>query len=104
MKTCSYRREPMSNVRRSIALVIIGLIAHLASYPAQAYDRSMRCGGYLIHAGGGKDSALMYEVLKKCGEPEAKQGNTWTYRQGSMQRVLTFNHEGRLQLIESRRN
>jgi hypothetical protein len=94
----------MSNLRRSIALVVVGLVVHLAAYPVQASDRSMRCGGYLIYAGGGKDSALMYEVLRKCGEPEAKQGNTWIYRQGSTHRILTFNYEGRLQLIESRRN
>ena len=93
----------MSNVNRSIATIVVGLIVHLAAYPAQASDGSMRCGRYLIHAGGGNDSALMYEVLKKCGEPEAKQGNTWIYIQGSMQRVLTFNYEGRLQLIESSR-
>lgn len=64
----------------------------------------MRCGGYLIYAGGGKDSALMYEVLKKCGEPDVKQGNTWVYGQAGAQRVLTFNYEGRLQQIESHRN
>ncbi len=46
----------------------------------------------------------MYEVLKKCGEPEAKNGNTWIYLQGSMRRILTFNFEGRLARIESRRN
>jgi hypothetical protein len=94
----------MSNVSTSIALIVVGLIVHLAAHPAQASDNSMRCGRYLIHAGGGSDSALMYEVLKKCGEPEAKQGNAWIYVQGSAQRVLTFNYEGRLQLIESRRN
>ncbi len=63
----------------------------------------MRCGTYLIYAGGGKDSAGMYEVLKKCGEPDAKNGNAWIYLQGSMRRILTFNFEGRLLRIESRR-
>jgi len=46
----------------------------------------------------------MYEVLKKCGEPEAKNGNTWIYLQGNMRRILTFNFEGRLMRIESRRD
>ena len=94
----------MSNVSRSNAVIAVGLIVNLATYPAQASDRSIRCGRYLIHAGRGSDSAIMYEVLKKCGEPEAKQGNTWIYIQGNMQRVLTFNYEGRLQRIESSRN
>jgi len=70
---------------------------------AVASDRSIRCGTYLIYGGGGKDSASMYEVLKKCGEPEAKNGNNWIYVQGSMLRVLTFNYQGRLATIESRR-
>jgi len=46
----------------------------------------------------------MYEVLKKCGEPEAKNGNNWIYLQGSMRRILTFNVDGRLRRIESRAN
>ena len=66
-----------------------------------ASDRSMRCGQHLIYAGGGKDSTSMYEVLKKCGEPEAKQGSTWIYKQGSMRRMLTFQGDGKLQRIES---
>jgi hypothetical protein len=80
-----------------------GLFISLIAMQAVASDRSIRCGTYLIYGGGGKDSASMYEVLKKCGEPEAKNGNNWIYVQGSMVRVLTFNYEGRLAIIESRR-
>ncbi len=80
-----------------------GLIVALTPIQSIASDRSMRCGTYLIYAGGGKDSAGMYEVLKKCGEPEAKNGSNWIYEQGSMLRILTFNYEGRLQRIESHR-
>ncbi len=81
----------------------VGLIVALTPIQSIASDRSMRCGTYLIYAGGGKDSAGMYEVLKKCGEPEAKNGSNWIYEQGSMLRILTFNYEGRLQRIESHR-
>ena len=91
-------------MRKSAFLLTTGLILALVAIQTMASDRSMRCGTYLIHAGGGKDSAGMYEVLKKCGEPEAKNGNTWIYVQGSMRRILTFNYQGRLQRIESRRN
>ena len=83
--------------------LLAGLLFILLFTVAHASDRSMRCGNYLIHAGGGKDSAGMYEVLKKCGEPVVKNGNTWIYEQGRMARVLTFNYEGRLLRIESRR-
>ncbi len=94
----------MMHMRKFAFLLATGLILGLVAIQSMASDRSMRCGTYLIHAGGGKDSAGMYEVLKKCGEPEAKNGNTWIYVQGSMRRILTFNFEGRLQRIESRRN
>ena len=81
----------------------LGLLMLIAAMQAVASDRSIRCGTYLIYGGGGKDSTGMYEVLKKCGEPEAKEGNNWIYVQGNMVRVLTFNYEGRLANIESRR-
>ncbi len=85
-----------------VVFVTLVLMLCLAAQ-AIASDRSMRCGTYLIHAGG-FDSSGMYEVLKKCGEPEAKNANTWIYLQGSMRRILTFNFEGRLMRIESRRD
>ena len=81
----------------------LGLFILIIAMQAVASDRSIRCGTYLIYGGGGKDSAGMYEVLKKCGEPEAKNGNNWIYVQGNMLRVLTFNYEGRLENIESRK-
>ncbi len=84
-------------------IAALGLFISLIAMQAVASDRSIRCGTHLIYGGGGKDSASMYEVLKKCGEPEAKNGNNWIYVQGSMLRVLTFNYEGRLATIESRR-
>ena len=90
-------------MKRNAAAILIILLMNVLAIPAYASDKSMRCGRHLIVAGGNRDSAVMYEVLKKCGEPEAKQGNTWIYTQGNMQRILTFNFESRLQRIESRR-
>ncbi len=86
---------------KQLALITSCLTLGLSVAPADASDRSMRCGGYLIHAGGGRDSSTMYEVLKKCGEPEDKMGNRWVYKQGNMHRILTFRGDGRLQRIES---
>lgn len=71
---------------------------------AEAASSSMRCSGKLVYAGGGRDSSHMYEVLKKCGEPVARRGNTWVYVQGSQQRLLTFDYQGRLQRIETSRS
>ena len=87
-----------------MVITITGLTLVLGAVQSIASDRSMRCGTYLIHAGGGKDSSGMYEILKKCGEPEAKRGDTWIYVQGNMRRILIFTYDGRLQRIESRRN
>ena len=85
------------------AVTAAGLFLTLVAMQAIAADRSMRCGTQIIYSGGGKTSAGMYEVLKKCGEPEVKAGDNWIYTQGSMVRTLTFNYEGRLAVIESRR-
>ncbi len=89
--------------RNDALAVISAVLLFFVTASAHASDRSIRCGNYLIHAGGGSDSTGMYEVLKKCGEPVAKNGDTWIYEQGNMIRVLTFNFQGRLMRIESRR-
>jgi hypothetical protein len=68
--------------------------------PAAAIaDGSMRCGSHIISAGE-RNSAGKYEVLKKCGEPSARSGNTWTYEQsGGARRVVVFDASGRLSRI-----
>ena len=89
---------------RFAGVAVTSLALALVAMQAAASDRSMRCGTHLIYAGGGKDSTIMYEVLKKCGEPDAKNGNNWLYVQGNSSRFLTFKYDGRLQRIETRRN
>lgn len=56
----------------------------------------MKCGIHIIHDGG-RYRPSKYEVLKKCGEPRFRQGNTWVYntRRGTS-RMLKFNHNGYL--------
>jgi hypothetical protein len=57
---------------------------------------SMRCGGSIIQDGG-RHGPGKYEVLKKCGEPTFRQGNTWVYDRGSNRRkVFIFNDSGLL--------
>jgi hypothetical protein len=90
-------------MNRRVSLTLITVFLSLVVPSASASDRSMRCGVHLVYAGGGRDSARMYEVLKKCGEPMTKQGSTWIYVQGGVRRELTFNSESRLQRIERRR-
>ena len=94
----------MFRSKKIVSMSAVGLLLALVAGQSPASDRSIRCGTYLIYGGGGRDSTGMYEVLKKCGEPEARYGNTWIYIQGNMRRILTFNYEGRVLRIESERN
>ena len=93
----------MLRITKIIAVAIYALTLFVPATAIGASDRSIRCGTHILLGGGGKDSASMYEVLKKCGEPDQKNGNNWIYVQGNMIRALTFTYEGRLKMIESRR-
>ena len=65
-----------------------------------AFADSMRCGTHIITSGG-RHGPYQYEVLKKCGEPTAREGNTWTYEQpGRTRRVMVFDASGNLSRIE----
>ena len=69
----------------------------IAGNPALA--NSMRCGTHLI-TGGDTGSPGKYEILKRCGEPKARYGNTWVYEKGSSKRVVHFNSAGAVTRIE----
>ena len=55
---------------------------------------SMRCGTHIISSGQG-NSPGQYEVLKRCGEPTYRQGNTWIYeRSSSVSNKIRFDKNG----------
>ena len=61
---------------------------------------SMRCGTHII-SDGGRHGPDKFEVLKKCGEPTARSGNTWIYEQvGGARRVVVFNASSDVARIE----
>ena len=61
---------------------------------------SMRCGTHIISTGG-LHGPGKYEVLKKCGEPKARSGNTWIYEKpGGKDYVVIFDVGGNLVEIE----
>ncbi len=66
-----------------------------------ASANSIRCGTHIITAGD-RDSPGQYEVLKRCGEPKARYGNTWIYQKGasSVTNVLRFSSDGQLYAIQ----
>ncbi len=60
---------------------------------------SMRCGTHLITTGG-LHGPGKYEVLKKCGEPTVRSGDTWIYdKPGGAKRVVVFDASGYLARI-----
>ena len=61
-----------------------------------AFAWSMLCITHVVSSGG-RHGPGMYEVLKKCGEPTFRQGNTWIYEiSGKRRKVLRFNDSGLL--------
>ncbi len=70
------------------------LLAITFIQPASA--GSMRCGTHIISSGQGS-SPGQYEVLKRCGEPTFRQGNTWIYEMSSsVSRKIRFDHNGKI--------
>ena len=61
---------------------------------------SMRCGSHIISTGG-LHGPGKYEVLKKCGEPTTRSGNTWIYeKSGGVRYVVVFDAGGNLVRID----
>ncbi len=60
---------------------------------------SMKCGSHIVQDGQ-RSGPGKYEVLKKCGEPTERYGNTWIYDKPGMKGyTLTFNSNGILNTI-----
>ena len=61
---------------------------------------SMRCGSHIVSSGG-LHGPGKYEVLKKCGEPTTRSGNTWIYdKPGGVRYVVVFDAGGNLVRID----
>ena len=68
------------------------LLSMIFTKPAAA--GSMRCGTHII-SHGQSNSPGMYEVLKRCGEPDLRQGDTWIYEvSSSVSRKVRFDRNG----------
>lgn len=73
---------------------VLVLISAAAAQPAVA--GSMRCGTHVISSGQ-NNSPGMYEVLKRCGEPTFRQGNTWIYeKSSSVSTKIRFDRNGNI--------
>ena len=82
----------MTNTFKLIAAPILLSVA--MTYPTLA--SAMRCGTHIISYGQ-INSPGQYEVLKRCGEPTYRQGNTWIYEQSSsVTKQIRFDRDGRI--------
>ncbi len=66
------------------------------------YAGSIRCGQHTI-TDTSRHGGDMYEVLKRCGEPSFRQGNTWIYAKGKVHGEIAFNNNGSIRIIKSSR-
>jgi hypothetical protein len=73
----------------------IGTVVLLAvAFIQPATAGSMICGTHIISYGQ-NNSPGMYEVLKRCGEPTFRQGNTWIYeKSSSVSNRIRFDRNG----------
>ncbi|MDC1287403.1 DUF2845 domain-containing protein [Gammaproteobacteria bacterium] len=82
----------MTSTFKLVAAVL--LLAMGLMEPATA--GSMRCGTHIISSGQG-NSPGQYEVLKRCGEPTFRQGDTWVYeKSSSVARKIRFDNNGNI--------
>ena len=70
------------------------MLAIVSLQPALA--GSLRCGTHVISSGQ-SNSPGQYEVLKRCGEPTFRQGDTWIYeKSSSVSRQIRFDRNGNI--------
>jgi len=82
----------MTNIFKLVGVSLILTVGFFQ--PASA--SSMRCGTHIISSGQG-NSPGQYEVLKRCGEPDIRQGNTWIYESSSsVARRIRFDKNGNI--------
>ena len=82
-----------------ICSLVISLISSLFLF-GEAFAGSMRCGTHIV-SDSNRSGMGKYEVLKRCGEPTDRFGNTWVYdKPGQFKRTLTFGPDGRLARID----
>ena len=86
----------------NIKTLLITLITGFSMLMLQsAYAGSIRCGSHLI-SDGGRSGPGKYEVLKRCGEPAAREGNTWIYKKGENKHYeIVFNDSGGIARIST---
>ena len=85
---------------RKLILIIVAFLFSIITIEPVLASGSMRCGTHIITASK-RDSPGKYEVLKRCGEPKARYGDTWVYeKSSSVSKVIRFTSDGQIKSIE----
>jgi hypothetical protein len=70
-----------------LALTAAGLLLLPALQPVTA--GTLTCGNYLF-TGSSRTPTTKYEILKKCGEPKYREGDTWVYERAGTPMYVHF--------------
>ena len=82
---------------KSLLVVSFFLVSSVMTEPV--FAGSMRCGTHLISTG--QNGPYRHEVLKRCGEPTAREGRAWFYKKSSsVTRVVRFDGSGQVYAIQ----
>ncbi len=91
-----HQLEERDMYMRALRIIIVAAFTLFTNQ--SAYAGSMNCGVHRIQDGG-RVGPGMYEVLKKCGEPTFRQGNSWVYEKSGNRYILVFKDSGVLSSI-----
>jgi hypothetical protein len=85
-------------IKKLTSIIAALIISIVMMESAMAYG-SMRCGTHIISTDPANPSGK-YDVLKRCGEPTTRYGDTWIYKKGSITQRLQFSGNGQLQNVQ----
>ena len=83
---------------KNLKLIIASILISIVITESAMARGSMRCGTHMITSDPSRPSGK-YEVLKRCGEPAERYGDTWLYKRGSLTHTLEFSSNGQLKNI-----
>jgi len=86
-------------MNKKLTSIIAALFISIVMTESAMARGSMRCGTHIITSDPANPSGK-YDVLKRCGEPETRYGDTWIYKKGSVTQRLEFSSNGMLQNIQ----
>jgi hypothetical protein len=85
-------------MNKNLKLIVASIFISIFMTESVMARGSMRCGTHMVTSDPAGPSGK-YEVLKRCGEPTERYGDTWIYVRGSVTTTLEFSSNGQLRNI-----